>query len=470
MKLFLALLLLQTLEAARLPNFIIIYADDQGWGDLSSYGNPYIRTPHIDRMATEGVRFTDFYAQPFCGPSRAALMTGTYPPRNSMMFNHLPRAKTGIHPNEVTLAELLKPKGYRTMIVGKWHLGDAPPFLPTRHGFDKWFGLPYSNDMWPFHPKTVPHDHEDKRLTEGRKRAEMTGYQGQGETYPTDWFPDLPLMRDEAVIETNPDQAQLTKRYNAEALQFITDNRRQPFFLYLAHSMPHVPLHPSPEFAGHSLRGKYGDVIEEIDAGVGRLLDHVRKLGLERDTLVVFTSDNGPWLHYGVDAGSAGPLRNGKGTLWEGGVRVPAVFRWPGKIPAGRVSSEIAANLDIYATFAELAGVPLPSDRVVDGLSLWPLLNGKQTKSARDTFLYYSGEVFYKAADGRPRHSSKLEAIREGRWKFWLTTGALYDLQEDLGENRDMGKFHPDVIERLRRKAEAMDAAIQKNPRPLGEL
>ncbi|MBS1829238.1 MAG: sulfatase [Acidobacteria bacterium] len=463
-------LLTVCIAAAREPNLIIIYADDQGWGDLSSYGNPYIRTPRIDRMAAEGIRFTDFYAQPFCGPSRAALMTGTYPPRNSMMFNHLPRAKTGIHANEVTLAELLKTRGYATMIVGKWHLGDAPPFLPTRHGFDKWFGLPYSNDMWPFHPKTEKHEHEDPRLTEIRKRAEMTGYQGQGDIYPRNWFPDLPLMRDNDVVELNPDQTELTKRYNQEALGFITANREKPFFLYLAHSMPHVPLHPSKEFAGRSLRGKYGDVIEEIDSGVGRLLDHVKSLGLDQNTLIVFTSDNGPWLHYGIDAGSAGPLRDGKGTLWEGGVRVPAVFRWPGKIPAGRVTSEIAANIDIYSTFAALAGAALPKDRTIDSLNLWPFLSGQAAKSPRESFFYYSGEVFYKAEDGRPKHSSKLEAVREKRWKLWLTTGALYDLQEDIGEKRDVAKFHPDIAARLRKMAEAFDASLQRNVRPLGEL
>ncbi|MBL8219672.1 MAG: sulfatase-like hydrolase/transferase, partial [Bryobacterales bacterium] len=244
----------------------------------------------------------------------------------------------------------------------------------------------------------------------------------------------------------------------------------KPFFLYLAHSMPHVPLHPSKEFAGRSLRGIYGDVIEEIDSGVGRLLDHVRSLGLDQDTLIVFTSDNGPWLHYGIDAGSAGPLRDGKGTLWEGGVRVPAVFRWPGKIPAGRVTSEIAANIDIYATFATLAGAALPKDRYIDSLNLWPFLSGQTAKSPREVFYYYSGEVFYKAEDGRPKHSSKLEAVREKRWKLWLTTGGLYDLQEDIGERRDVAKFHPAIAARLRKMAGSFDATLQKNVRPLGEL
>ncbi len=452
------------------PNFVIVYADDQGWGDLSSYGHPSIRTPRIDRMATEGIRFTDFYAQPFCGPSRAALLTGSYPPRNSLMFNHLPKAGTGIHPNEVTLAELLKTRGYATQIVGKWHLGDAPEFLPVKHGFDAWFGLPYSNDMWPFHPKIEPHHEEDPRLTQIRDRAKITGYQGEGQVYPRGWFPDLPLMRDNDVIELNPDLAQLTRRYNETALAFIEANREKPFFLYLAHSMPHVPLFPSPRFENRSLRGRYGDVVEEIDAGVGALLDKLKELGLDGNTLVVFTSDNGPWLHYGVDGGSAGPLRDGKGTLWEGGVRVPAVFRWPGRIPPGRVTSEIAANIDIFPTFGVLAGAAVASGRRIDGVNLWPLLGGASEKSGRDRFLYYEGEVFYKAEEGRPQNNPTLRAIREGRWKLWLDSGELYDLYADVGEKRSVAAGHAEVVRRMREAARAMDAELQAHVRPLGRV
>ena len=242
------------------PNLVYIMADDQGYGDLGVQGHPYIRTPNIDRMAREGARLTDFYAQPFCGPSRAALMTGSYPARVSLAFNHIPRALTGIHPNEMTIAEILKSCGYATAIVGKWHLGDAPEFLPTRHGFDSWFGLPYSNDMWPYHPKVVERDGDDERKQAARKRARYTGYAQSDQTYPLDWFPPLPLMRNEEVVELNPKQELLTQTYTDEAIDFITANREEPFFLYLAHSMPHVPLYRSRRAEDKSLRGRYGDV------------------------------------------------------------------------------------------------------------------------------------------------------------------------------------------------------------------
>ncbi|MEZ5356561.1 MAG: sulfatase-like hydrolase/transferase [Bryobacteraceae bacterium] len=438
-------------------------------GRSSSYGHPTIRTPRIDRIKPRRDPVHGLYAQPFCGPP-AALLTGSYPPRNSLMFNHLPKADTGIHADEITLAEILKTRGYATQIVGKWHLGDAPEFLPVRHGFDAWFGLPYSNDMWPFHPKIEPHAGEDPRLTAMRDRAKRTGYQGEGQVYPRNWFPDLPLMRDAEVIELNPDLAQLTRRYNETALAFIQANRQRPFFLYSAHSMPHVPLFPSPRFENTSLRGRYGDVVEEIDAGVGALLDRLQELGLASNTLVVFTSDNGPWLHYGIDGGSAGPLRDGKGTLWEGGVRVPAVFRWPGRIPSGRVTSEIAANIDIFPTFAGLAHASMPRDRRIDGVDLWPLLSGATAKSGRDSFLYYEGEVFYKANEGRPQNRPALRAIREGRWKLWLDTGELYDLYADVGEKRSVAAFHGDVVDRLRARARAMDSELQSHVRPLGRV
>ena len=461
------------------PNFIIILTDDQGYGDLGVYGSPYIRTPNIDRMAAEGIRFTDFYAQPFCGPSRAALVTGSYPPRNSLMFNHLPRARTGIHPNEITLAELLKTKGYATTIIGKWHLGDAPRFLPTRNGFDSYYGLPYSNDMWPFHPKVLRTGNDDPVKTAIRKRAEMTGYQGQGQTYSLDWFPSLPLIEDDEVIALNPDQSKLTHDYTGRALEFIEDNRERPFFLYLAHSMPHVPLFRGREFEGRSRRGLYGDVIEEIDSGVGRILSRLRELRLDTKTLVVFMSDNGPWMHYGIDGGSAGPLRGDKGSLWEGGVRVPAVMRWPGRIPPGRVTSEIAANLDLYPTLAHLAGVEVPKDRIIDGINLWPLLSGASAASGRESFYYFAGEVFYKSEEGAPKNDPKLQAVRSGRWKLYLeaanpedpvAAGTLYDLLSDASKRKDVASFHPDIAKRLRAMAEAFGKDLRKHIRPLGRL
>ncbi len=463
---FLLLLLTVCLRAAP-PNFVIILTDDQGYGDLGCYGAPYIRTPNIDRMAREGVRFTDFYAQPFCGPSRAALMTGTYPARNSLMFNHLPRAETGIHPDELTLAELLRSRGYATGIIGKWHLGDAPEFLPLRHGFDFYFGLPYSNDMWPYHPKVLRTPDDPPLKTAIRERAEYTGFQGQGQTYPLDWFPDLPLIRGESVIDRNPDQAELTARYHDEALAFIERHRDRPFFLYLAHSMPHVPLFRSKEFEGVSPRGLYGDVIEEIDAGAGRILRRLEELGLDERTFVVFFSDNGPWADYGIDAGSAGPLRGAKGSVWEGGVRTPAIMRWPGRISAGQVTSSIAASIDIYPTFARLAGAELPADRTIDGVDLWPLLTAGEPP--RDAFYYYAGQVFYKAAEGAPVNAPELAAVRHGRWKLHLAgQPKLYDLHADVGETKDVSGHHPGVVDRLRSVARDFDRRLQADIRPLG--
>ena len=410
------------------PNFIYIMADDQGYGDLGVQGHPYIRTPNIDRMAREGARLTDFYAQPFCGPSRAALMTGSYPARVSMSFNHIPRARTGIHPNEVTLAELLKTRNYRTTLIGKWHLGDAPQFLPTRHGFDSYFGIPYSNDMWPYHPKVIERPDEDERMRASRKRARYTGYDGQGQVYPLDWFPKLPLMEDEEVVELNPQQEKLTTVYADRAVNFIRQSRDEPFFIYLAHAMPHVPLFRGRKSEGRSMRGRYGDVIEEIDENVGRILDALKEQGLDEKTLVIFTSDNGPWIQYGFDAGSAGPLRGSKGTNMEGGVRVPFIARWPGQIPAGIVSSEIAANIDILPTFAQLSGADVPADRTIDGRSIWDLLTKPDATSPRNSYFYYQGGMRYRAEDGPPKNDPRLEAVREGPWKLFVET---------VGEDRE---------------------------------
>jgi len=338
------------------PNFIIIFTDDQGYEDLGCFGSPKIKTPHVDRMASEGIRFTNFYAAPFCGPSRAALMTGCYPPRINMAFNHMPDAKTGLNHNEITLAELLKPLGYATMMIGKWHLGDHQQFLPPHHGFDHYYGLPYSNDMWPLNPRMPLVEPPDPRHAEIKKRAEMTGFANQGRPFrPGEGFAKpLPLYRDLAVLETNPDQTRLTTSYTREALGFIESSKDQPFFLYLAHAMPHVPLFVSDKFQGVSERGLYGDAIEEIDWSVGQIFEKLKAMGLDENTLVVFTSDNGPWLQYGIDGGSAGPLRAGKGTSYEGGMRVPTVMRWPGRIPPNRTNHEIAATMDLLPTIARV--------------------------------------------------------------------------------------------------------------------
>ena len=459
-------------QAERPPNFIVLFADDQGWGDLGSYGHPDIRTPHIDRMAAEGVRLTSFYAAPFCGPSRAALMTGSYPPRNSLDFNHSPEATTGIHPSEVTVAELLQARGYATKMIGKWHLGDAPPYRPHRHGFDSWFGIPYSNDMWRYHPMMPIREPEDERMQGARQRAAMTGYAGQGRYYNLEagqGFPQpLPLMRDDEVVETDPDQRQLTTLYTRLALEFIEENRDGPFFLYLPHAMPHVPLFVSNERWGRSLGGRYGDVIEELDWSVGQILAKLDELGLARDTLVVYTSDNGPWLEYGIDAGSAGPLKLGKGTTWEGGMRVPGVFWMPGRLPAGRVSSAVAANMDLLPTFAALAGAELPNDRVLDGRDIWPLLSGETEASPHEHFYYFAG----RGRGGRTR----LQGIRRGRHKLRLSTTAegdlvaeeLYDLLADAAERFDIRGRNAALASELLEEAKVFLADLEANTRPLG--
>ena len=459
-------------QAPAKPNFIVLFADDQGWGDLGAYGHPDIRTPHIDRMAAEGMRFTSFYAAPFCGPSRAALMTGSYPPRLSLAFNHGPKDSTGIHPDEVTVAELLRDRGYATRMIGKWHLGDAPEFLPHRHGFDSWFGIPFSNDMWRYHPVMPVREPEDERMTSARERAAMTGYAGQGNHYDLEkgqGFPHpLPLMRDDEVVELDPDQRKLTTLYTELALTFVRENRDGPFFLYLPYAMPHVPLFVANERWGKSLRGRYGDVIEELDWSVGRILGELRELGIDRNTLVVYTSDNGPWLQYGIDAGSAGPLKLGKGTTWEGGMRVPGIFWMPGSIPAGRVSSAVAANMDLLPTFASLAGADLPSDRVLDGRSLWPLLSGATDESPHQYFYFFAG-----SPAGAP---TRLQGIRKGRYKLRLARdaqgqpvpSALYDLLADAGEKFDIQERHPDVVAELLAQAADFVKDLEDGVRPLG--
>lgn len=459
-------------RATRPPNIIVILADDQGYGDLGCQGSPNIRTPHIDRMAREGARLTSFYAQALCGPSRAALMTGCYPVRNSLMFNHIPRARTGIHPNEVTIAEMLKQNGYATAMLGKWHLGDAPPFRPQRNGFDSWFGLPYSNDMWPFHPKIERTPNESPRLTAARARAEMTGYDGRGQTYPADWFPDLPLMENDEIVALNPDLSKITGQYTQRAVNYIRDNRSRPFFLYLAHTMPHAPLFPGAKFDGHSVRGRYGDCIEEIDDSTGQILDTLRQLNLDRDTFVVYASDNGPWTPYGIDAGSAGPLRGSKGSVWEGGIRVPGIFWAPGRIPAGLVSSEMAATLDLLPTAAVLSGARLPAN-TIDGHNLMPLLTKPGARSPHEYFYYYEVLAQYRAATGRPVNHQRLAAIRDRQWKLMMpANGApqLYDLLGNVSETTDCASRQPALVEKLKAQAAAFDADLSTHIRPLGTL
>jgi arylsulfatase len=426
-------------QAARKPNVVIVLTDDQGYADVGVFGAQGFTTPNLDRMAAEGIMLTNLYvAAPICSPSRAALLTGSYPVRVGIPDVLMPNSVTGLNPDEVTLAELLKSVGYATAAVGKWHLGDDPTFLPTRQGFDEYFGLPYSNDMTP-----------------------------------------LPLLEDEDVVEENPDQSELTQRYTARAVDFITRNRDDPFFLYLAHTMPHVPIAASDAFVGQSEQGLYGDVIMEIDWSVGQILGTLEELGIARDTLVVFTSDNGPWLRYGNHAGSATPLREGKWTTFEGGQRVPGIARWPARIHEHSVSSEIVTTMDLFPTLAAISGAALPGP-AIDGKNVLPVLEGKPgAVSPTDTLYFYLEE--------------ELQAVRRGHWKLHLphsyetvavlgadgTAGedeqkdiplALFDLDADPGETTDLSAEHADVVSELTTAASTFDADLKLNARPAGHL
>lgn len=417
------------------PNLLVVFVDDMGWGDASFQADPGFAMPHLQRLADEGARFTDFYAaQPVCSASRAALLTGCYPNRLGIHGALGPNAKHGIADGETTLAELARSRGYATAIFGKWHLGHRPPFLPTRHGFDRWHGIPYSNDMWPGHPENPKH------------------------------WGDLPTFRDEQVVAYNGDQRRFTSDFSAGAAAFIEESvaAGRPFFAYLAHPMPHVPLYALAENEGRSGAGLYGDVLTEIDDGLGLLLETLERLGVHDETLVVFTSDNGPWLSYGDHAGSTGGFREGKGTTFEGGVRVPAVMRWPGRIPAGTVVREPAMTIDVFPTVARLLDAPLP-DHGVDGRDIWPLVIGEPGASSP-----HESYVFYY-------HANHLEALRAGRWKLHLPHGyrsmqdnppgnggvpgkyvygvpielSLFDLETDPHETTDVKDQHPEVLEQL---------------------
>ena len=432
----------------RPPNVVVIFCDDLGYGDLGCYGHPSIRTPHLNRMATEGMKFTNFYsAAPVCTPSRASLMTGRLPLRTGMTSNKrralFPDSAGGLQDSEVTIAEALKQEGYTTGMVGKWHLGHLPQYLPTRHGFDSYYGIPYSNDM-------------DKTADAPKGRAAFDD--------PKIEYFNVPLMRGEKIIERPADQTTITKRYTEEAVKFIEANQEKPFFLYLAHSMPHVPLFRSKSFADVSQRGLYGDVIEEIDWSVGQVLETLRKLKLDSNTWVVFTSDNGPWQPFGLQGGSAGLLRGGKGSTWEGGMREPGLMWWPGTIPAGTVNHDIVSTLDILPTAIKLAGGTLPKDRVINGVDLSSSMQEKG-HSPRTTFFYYRDEELY--------------AIRFNAWKLHLKTQAgygepkpkpgplLYHLGHDPGEQFDVAQQHPEVIAELEKLIAEHQSGMKPGPQQL---
>ncbi len=456
-------LLVPALPAAdRPPNIVIVFIDDMGYADIGPFGSVY-ETPHLDRMAQEGRIFTDFYVtQAVCSASRAGLLTGSYNVRVGIngALNHT--ARHGIHSREMTIGEVCKQKDYATAAYGKWHLGHHEPFLPLQHGFDEYYGLPYSNDMWPFHP-------------------ERPG-----------GFPPLPLIAGNRIIDPNvdgEDQARLTTNITEHAVSFIERNKDRPFFLYVPHVMVHVPLYVSAKFAGKSGAGIYGDVVQELDWSVGEIIKTLRKHNLERDTFVVFTSDNGPWLSYGDHAGRTGILREGKGTMFEGGCREPTIMWWPGKIPAGTKCDEPAMTIDLLPTIARLIGAELP-DHEIDGKDIWPLIAGEPgAKSPQEAYYFYYG--------------SQLQAVRMGEWKlhfpheYRTLAGrpggvggipakyemdriglSLFNLKNDPGETADVKEQHPDIVKKITAladgiRAELGDSALQvegSGIRPAGRL
>ncbi len=437
-------------SAADLPNVVVIFIDDMGYADIGPFGATAFPTPNLDRMAREGRRFTDFHvSSAVCSASRAALITGCYHERVGIFGALGPNAKIGLSESEVTLAEICKQKNYATTCIGKWHLGHHPKFLPTRHGFDSYFGLPYSNDMWPNHPEDLSKQSAGQNVKSG--------------------YPPLPLIENSKIVDTEvtgDDQKQLTTKYTERAVDFIRKNRDQPFLIYLPHSMVHVPLYVSQKFAGKSGAGLFGDVVMEVDWSVGQILDTLKEVGVDQNTLVIFTTDNGPWLSYGNHAGSALPHREGKGTAWEGGIRVPTLMRWPNKIPAGSTCDELAGTVDILPTVAKIIGAKLP-DHKIDGHDILPLMTGAVGASSPHTTMpcYYAND--------------ELQAIRDPQWKLILPhtyrtlagrSGGLdgipakyenvkiglelYDMKNDRSESKNVAQEHPEIVARLQAAAE----------------
>lgn len=436
---------------SKTPNFIVIFTDDQGYEDIGCFGSPKIKTPHLDKLAAEGRKFTSFYsANSVCSPSRAALMTGCYPTRVSVPGVLFPRHKEGLNPDEITIAEVLKTKGYATSCIGKWHIGHKPKFLPTRQGFDSYYGIPYSNDM------TI--DPEAKLAADINLREGFTLDRIKNEKPKKNL---VPLMRNEEVIEYPCDQTTLTKRYTEEAVKFIEKNEDKPFFLYLPHTMPHIPLFASKKFKGKSDRGPYGDTIEEIDWSVGEIMKALRKNNLDENTLVIYTSDNGPWKLKEGRGGSAHPLRGYKFQTYEGGMRVPCIMSWKGKIPSGTVCDEIGATIDLLLTFANLAGAKIPDDRIIDGKNIWPIISGKKgARSPHDIYYYYKG--------------NRLESARQGKWKVRRSgkksqSVELYDLDNDIAESKNLSQKKPELIETILKKMDKFDKDLKLSQRSIGK-
>ncbi|MCF6223738.1 MAG: sulfatase [Flavobacteriaceae bacterium] len=415
------------------PNIIIIFADDLGYGDLSCYGHPTIETPNLDKMANEGQKWTSFYAAAsVCTPSRAGLITGRYPIRSGMCGEKsrvlFPNSTGGIPESEITIAEQLKKAGYATAAIGKWHLGHQTSYLPTNNGFDSYFGIPYSNDM-------------DRENAEGLSNKEIF------------WTPDIkyfnvPLIKGDKEIERPAYQHTLTKRYNEKAVAFIKKNKKKPFFLYLAHNLPHVPLFASSEFINKSKRGIYGDVVQEIDFGVGEIIKTLKELNIDKNTLVVFTSDNGPWLSYRELGGSAGLLRDGKGTTWEGGMRVPGIFWWPGKLKPGIVTN-IGSTMDLFSTASSLAKIDLPNDRKIDGVDLSPDLFGLGT-AARNEMIYYRGQKIFAARKGayKLHYVTQTSYVKDAK-KTVYKKPILFNLDVDPSETNNIANENPKIIEEI---------------------
>lgn len=428
-------------QEGKLPNVIIIFTDDQGYEDVGVFGSPDIKTPHLDKMADEGLKLTSFYAaQAVCSASRAGLLTGSYPNRVGINGALMPHSKIGLNPSETTIAGMLKPQGYKTALFGKWHLGDHPDFMPTKQGFDEYYGIPYSNDMWPLHPQ-------------------------QGQDFN---FGPLPLYENENIIDTLTDQSFLTASLTEKSVAFIEKNKDQPFFLYLAHPQPHVPLFVSDKFKGKSRQGLYGDVIMEIDWSVGQIMEALKRTGLDENTLVIFTSDNGPWLSYGDHSGSAYPLREGKGTALEGGQRVPCIIRFPDRLDAGRILDVPMMTIDILPTIAALTGAELP-EKTIDGKNIWPILTGESEESPHEAYFFY-----YKV--------NELHGVRYGDWKMYfphtyrslngrgggrnnipveyeilsMDEIELYNLSSDISETKNVAAENPEVVDEIKKLAEEM--------------